>query len=320
MFNRVEITNFKSIRNLEFEAKRVNVFIGEPNTGKSNLLEALAFFSVGVFDPGVFKEIYRFRTLADLFFDQDVSKDIGVVADSYLCKVKFTAPSFTVSRMDDDRALQTFQYTMAGATTIWRDPKSTVRYYEYKSLSAFQNLAPGFLKPPFGDNLAAILYSNKTLRQSIGALFRERGFRLEIKPVQHELLFAKEVNDELYSYPWDSLSETLRRIVFYRAALETNQNAVLLLDEPESNTFPFYTKYLAERIALDASNQFFITTHNPYLLSSVVEKTPGRDLAVFVTRMKQFETTVSRISEGNLSELLELDADAFFNLDRLAGE
>ncbi len=30
----VEIENFKSIKNLKLECKRVNIFIGEPNTGK----------------------------------------------------------------------------------------------------------------------------------------------------------------------------------------------------------------------------------------------------------------------------------------------
>lgn len=38
MISPVSIQNFKSIRHLEFEARRVNVFIGEPNTGKSNFL------------------------------------------------------------------------------------------------------------------------------------------------------------------------------------------------------------------------------------------------------------------------------------------
>ena len=104
------------------------------------------------------------------------------------------------------------------------------------------------------------------------------------------------------------------------AALESNKDATLLLDEPEANTFPFYTKYLAERIALDETNQFFITTHNPYLLSSVVEKTPLKDLTVFVTRMEKFETKVKQIPDKKLSELLELDSDAFFNLDKLVEE
>ena len=37
----VEIENFKSIKQLEIECRRVNVFIGEPNSGKSNIIEAI---------------------------------------------------------------------------------------------------------------------------------------------------------------------------------------------------------------------------------------------------------------------------------------
>ena len=61
-------------------------------------------------------------------------------------------------------------------------------------------------------------------------------------------------------------------------------------------------------------------THNPYLLSSIVEKTPMKDLNVFVTTMEQFETRLKRVPDENLPELLELDSAAFFNLDRLAAE
>ena len=35
MLSPVRIKNFKSLRTLEFEARRVNLFIGEPNSGKS---------------------------------------------------------------------------------------------------------------------------------------------------------------------------------------------------------------------------------------------------------------------------------------------
>lgn len=38
----VEIEGFKSIKKARFEPKRINVLIGEPNTGKSNILEALS--------------------------------------------------------------------------------------------------------------------------------------------------------------------------------------------------------------------------------------------------------------------------------------
>jgi plastocyanin len=40
MIRHVHIENFKSIKELDLDLKRVNVIIGEPNTGKSNILEA----------------------------------------------------------------------------------------------------------------------------------------------------------------------------------------------------------------------------------------------------------------------------------------
>jgi hypothetical protein len=43
----IEIKNFKSIRHQRIEGcRRINVFIGYPNTGKSNILEALSVFSI----------------------------------------------------------------------------------------------------------------------------------------------------------------------------------------------------------------------------------------------------------------------------------
>ena len=45
MIEKIHIKNFKSIYDLEIEVGRVNLFIGENGSGKSNLLEALVFVS-----------------------------------------------------------------------------------------------------------------------------------------------------------------------------------------------------------------------------------------------------------------------------------
>lgn len=45
MIKKIHIQNFKSIYDLEIETGRVNLFIGENGSGKSNLLEALVFAS-----------------------------------------------------------------------------------------------------------------------------------------------------------------------------------------------------------------------------------------------------------------------------------
>ncbi len=87
-----------------------------------------------------------------------------------------------------------------------------------------------------------------------------------------------------------------------------------MFEEPESNAFPYYTKYLGERIALDQTNQFFIATHNPYLLSAIIEKARKEDVQVFITHFKDFQTRVKPLTANQLSELME--ADPFFNLDR----
>lgn len=114
-----------------------------------------------------------------------------------------------------------------------------------------------------------------------------------------------------------SLSETLQRIIFYTIAIKSNKESIILFDEPDSNTFPFYTKFLAERIALDDTNQFFITTHNPYLLLSLIEKSDLEDLNVFITRMKDYQTVVSKLKNDQISEVMELNSDVFFNLDKV---
>lgn len=323
MIGSVEIKNFKSIRDLSFQPRRVNLFIGEPNTGKSNVIEALAFFSPGVFKA--FQEMFRFRTTADLFFDQRVTNELSVQAGDWRLSLKLKGTQYQGAFSQGQGGRGGLLMNHAGLVEVGgpqgpRGPQTPFKYYVFKSLPNFPNVQPGVLTCPFGDNLVAVLYSNESLRQRVGALIRSRGFRLQLKPTENELLITKDVNDELYSYPWASVSETLRRVVFLMAVLETNQDAVLLLDEPETNTFPFYTKYLAERIALDETNQFFITTHNPYLLSSIVEKTKPGDLAVFVARMEDFETKLKLIPDQRLPELLELDSDAFFNLERLVQE
>ena len=320
MLTNVTIQNFKSVRELSFEARRVNVFIGEPNTGKTNVIEALALLSEGIHGPTEFREVFRFGSVADLFTDQQVTRAINIVTPECQGTLKFSAPGFEfrASRVNHgNREDQDYIVNQTGHSHSWINLQYGIKYYRFKPTGQTTTQAFGILQPPFAANLTSILYTNKDLRRRVSELFRSRNFNLEIRPVEMELRLAKTIEDELYSFPYESISETWRRIVFYMAVLETNQNSTLLLDEPEANTFPFYTKYLAEQIALSTTNQFFLTTHNPYVLSSIVEKTPVKDLAVFVARMENYETKLTQIPDKNLPELLELDSDAFFNLDKL---
>ena len=277
MLTKVNIKNFKSVRDLSFDARRVNLFIGEPNTGKSNILEALALLSPETFGSSA-AEVLRYKEMSDLFYDQKVTKEITVEADNWKMLVRFDSPRFvgTLFWKSSDGSSEIPKGGFEKGPVLMKSEFPTsnyinIKFFKFKPLSDFNNSLPGTLISHFGDNLVSVISSNEKANERVKGLVRSLGYRLHFKPTDNELFLTKERDDELYSFPWTTVSETLRRIVFYMAVLETNTNSTLLLDEPEANTFPFYTTYLAERIALDETNQFFLTTHNPYILESIAK-------------------------------------------------
>ena len=124
----------------------------------------------------------------------------------------------------------------------------------------------------------------------------------------------KEFEDIIVSYPYQLSSDTLRRIIFYMAAILSNKDSVLIFEEPESHAFPYYTKYLAELIALDErKNQYFMSTHNPYFLLPLLEKCPKDEVAVSITDYEDYETKVRPLTDDQIKELTEIDI--FSNLE-----
>ena len=91
MFNHLEIRNFKSVEHLELGCRRVNVLIGEPNTGKSNILEALGLISyVGhSSNPNSLRGFVRCEDTSSLFYDGDLNRELEIIlniahtSDSY---------------------------------------------------------------------------------------------------------------------------------------------------------------------------------------------------------------------------------------------
>ena len=143
--------------------------------------------------------------------------------------------------------------------------------------------------------------------------YGESDLTLVLKPQSMAFEIQNRREDFVFSYPYISVSDTLQRIIFYIIAMESNENSTLIFEEPESYAFPYFTKYLGERIARYDSNQYFISTHNPYLLQSILEKADKKSINVFVTFTKDFQTKVVPLTSDQISEIL--DSDPFFNLD-----
>jgi hypothetical protein len=315
MIREVEIEGFKSIQKLRLECRRINLFIGPPNTGKSNLLEGLGIFCLH-YAPAELRAFARCQTMADLFHDQDMGSPVRVRADGYTWTLKYE-PS-------DPRpfhiATELFSYGYKFDTTFegggaFEPHRLPFRFYRFVPLDRFPAKEPGFLRPPHGENMLHLLLLHRTLRQKIAEIFAAYGLRLVLKPQEDRIELQKEAEGVIIAYPYILASDTLRRLVFHLLAIETNEGALLIFEEPEAHAFPYYTKYLAERIALDARNQYWISTHNPYFLLAILEKAPREDVAVFLTAWREGATQVRPLGEAEIQEMVDAGCSLFFDLE-----
>ncbi len=316
MIRQLEISHFKSIRRLALTCKRVNVFVGAPNTGKTNILEALALLSSSA--PSHLKSICRFETMDHLFFNFDLTEPISVETDLLKAKLSFDAAreEFRLELRDSGEGSWVYPFDFKGTRhpVVSAPYESSVLFYEFRDSVEFGENAVSHLAPPHGTNLPFLLKTQPKLRELVSEIFRDHGLRLNIKPFDHQIEFVKAFGEAFVSFPLRVISTTLRRLMFLLLAIESNAGKTLLLDEPEAKTFPFFTRYLAERMAFSPSNQFFLTTHNPYLLQCLLEKTPVQDLAIHVVSAdEQGETRCRVIAEDQFQELFELDL--FYNLE-----
>ena len=193
------------------------------------------------------------------------------------------------------------------------------KFFRFRASEVFGRRESDFLLPPSGDNLVSVLLSRKDIRAAANDLLSPIGLRLGVRPQENKIEVIKEFEDVIVFYPYTVMSDTFQRLIFYLAAILSNKDSVLVFEESESYTFPYYTKYLAEIIALDESNnQYFISTHNPYFLLPLLEKASIADIAVFVTYYEDYQTRVRPLSERQLQQLTEVDI--FSNIEAFLEE
>lgn len=325
MIKHLEIENFKSVKHFRLECKRINLFIGEPNTGKSNILEAMALLSLTYhLRNRNIHDFIRFENMIDLYYDHVLENDIKILFDGKTLEIYFKDGFFhgTYTNGKGRKIEDIFRYDYQGFGTQLILADSTrdfapFKFYRFNIIPVFPDKNSEFLNPPYGDNLLAIVLVRKDLRAIIKQIFEKFGLTLAFEPQEGKIRVQKQLEDIVISFPYSLASETLQRLVFYLAVIYSNNDSVLAFEEPEAHAFPYYTKYLAELIANDKNNnQYFISTHNPYFLLSVLEKAPKNDVAIFYTRLEDYQTKAKALTEKQIGEILEKGIDVFLNIER----
>ena len=340
MIRNLQINNYKSIQKLELNCSRINVFIGEPNVGKSNILEALDLsylsWMLGVnveleaagLEKINIKDFFRVSSPADLFHLGNLNEVISIEHPG------FSNGNFIRFNQQEQRNIFEWGSVNGGLTEFdnnFNPSKKTrqehaffgspITPYRYKDIVQSHDIGnyTNVLMPPFGNNLGKVIRYQPSLKNLIDELAKDYGFEVNIDTATDRIAIQIRVKKGLvFTIPYQSLADTFRRILFYMTAIRTDNSHVITLEEPEAHSFPRYVSLLADEIIKRNDRQFFIATHSPHLLGNLIENTPEEDLGIFVCGYDKihFQTTAKKLTRNDLSELLDFGVDIFFNINR----
>ena len=321
MINKLSIKNFKSVKELDIDCRRINLFIGEPNTGKSNILEVLGLLSWIGHNPHKthINNYLRIEAIGDLFFDNLLDEKIMIAfADKEvqcLTEMTFKNDRFLVGSKLEDKEVCHLDLDhsgdIKGGNPFLSDEFSLIKYYSFLKQSNFPDNFFDYLLPPNGTNLYALVMANNEIRELMNILFEGIDMNFMMKADTKTIEPVKQIGNISIDFPLSTASDTLNQIIFFYAAMESNKNSTLIFDNPLSTASPAYAKHFGERIAFDDSNQYFISTHNLYLLTAILEKTSRDSVNLFITYLKNYDTRVRKLKNEEISVLL--DSDPFFN-------
>ncbi len=201
MIKRFEIKWFKSIRHVVLDCRRVNVFIGKPNTGKSNILEVIGF--LGHFYYGDISDFVRLDDMTDLFYHKDTSHTVEVAIDDIVVKVFRENDLFLekISHRGTETKIHVHNFNTSlsyrGASNFGREYK----FYRFKILKEFKEDSLTYLKPPYGENLVSLLVRNSELRRLFRDILREYGYKLDIREFENKVELKREIEEDIYHSP-----------------------------------------------------------------------------------------------------------------------
>ena len=319
-FKNIKIQNFKSIRScLIPDCKRINLFIGKPNVGKSNILEALSLFSLpylqGVKSRSI-KTMIRVENEAGFFHQGNtaepviVETDLGMVTLDYKKEeglsayIQIADHNFKF-RIEPDLTLRRFR--------ALRDVIPVKRYI-FSNQVEFASGHGRFLIPPYGLNLLDVIEQNGELKAEISSWFKEYGLRLVFDRAAQSLriMQAGNINENIFLIPYHSIADTLQRMIFYKTAIASNHHSILIFEEPEAHSFPPYIAKITQEMIYRTDNQYFIATHSPFILNDLLENAMD-DLSVYMVDYVKHATKVKLLSKKTMHEIYQNGIDLFTN-------
>ena len=144
LIKNLHIKNFKSVRDLSLECDRINIFIGKPNAGKSNILEAISLLGAGYSGKRFMDGFIRYTAIIQLFRDFDLNKKIEVIADETEMLLNATKLGdqfyFSIHPLNEDQSEAAIEERLLYENTFFRLFRNPIRFVFLHVLSTIFRL------------------------------------------------------------------------------------------------------------------------------------------------------------------------------------
>lgn len=295
----IKIKNFRGIDSLQIsEFRRVNLFYGRNNSGKSSVLEAI-FILCGMANPLVPELINKIRGLSGnagsnlkyLFYNlsmaemPNITATIGESEFGLSISPHYVSPN-TVAQTDTNSIIPTIsgvelRYYILNADNEKFSDKSSIDYYNNEIFPSYGERHKDGLNAFFlSDNnkeatvLAQFseIVKKKKSKIVLNALQKIDPNIEDIQPLPDGLYFAYKGIDELI--PCNLAGDGIRKVLNIITIIADMPDSIVLIDEIENGLHYSAHKQLWEsilHIANEFNVQLFITSHSIDTLRSLNE-------------------------------------------------
>lgn len=320
------ISNFKSIKDLSIDVGRVNIFIGKPNSGKSNILEALSLLGMSLReDQTISHDEIRYTDIGSLYYHHNVDDNIVIALsgdNGCYCEIERYRENFKYffegeiiqnSKISEGRLQVAL---LSDGTALAKiDKASVIQKYHFKGIQPTQTDSQRSLTFS-GNNLAEVVRENSRLKEFAASFFREFSLDVLFNKKSGKMDIMRKEGDSYHLIDFSMTPDTFQRMLYYLAAIETNRGATLLFEEPEAHSYPPYIQMLTDRILEEQTNQYFITTHSPFVIEKVMAKASNDPaVKIFITYYEDYQTKVRELTHKEIIYIMDNNIDLFFNME-----
>jgi AAA15 family ATPase/GTPase len=330
----IEIQNFKSIKHCIIDGcKRINVFVGPPNVGKSNILEAMGLMS-NFQNLDEFKSTIRYNDIFSLFYNIDTSKNIIVKFDDIEIESKILVKGvieFIKQKTENKNSnsqrsfLNIISHIILNQTKkpfVAIKHKSNVKYYKFKDdVKEDEKMSVDVtLDTPNGENIFSIIFQDLKLRKFADDYLQKFSLQFSLNLNTKIITLEKKLENGAIKMSYNMIADTLRRLFFHYTAIKKNLDTILLFEEPESHCYEPYILDITNAIKYDKqNNQYFIVTHSQYIVSEFLRDEESRNNTnIYLVGLDDDGATKVKLIDREISEdVYRYGTNVFFNYDAL---